>query len=144
MKKVVMLYDGLCVLCIQTQRAVQLLDWFRRIERIDAQNQEVVLARFPELQDEDLLGEIFVQTRNGDWQVGFWGMRYLATQMPLTWLFLPVFYAPGTNKIGPIIYRWVAHRRYAINKALGYDCAGGACKIAHNADPPPISESHTS
>jgi len=129
--KVVMLYDGFCVLCQQTQKIVRLLDWFNRVERIDAQNTTLVYGRFPELQDEDILGEIFVQSRDGSWLVGFFGMREIAKQFPVGWLLLPILYFPGMNRIGPNIYRWIAKRRYNINKLLGNDCVDGVCKIAH-------------
>ena len=126
-----MLYDGMCVLCTQSERVVRLFDWLNRVERLDAQNSEVVNARFPELQDEDILGEIYVQTRDGRWLIGFFGMRYITRQLPLGWLLLPILHFPGMNAVGPRIYRWVAKRRYAINKFFGKDCPDGVCKIAH-------------
>lgn len=129
--KAVMLYDGLCVLCRQSQRAVRYLDWLGRVERLDAQDHTMVAQRFPELSHQDILGEIFVQTKTGEWLVGFFGMRYLAWQLPLTWLILPLLYLPGMNTYGPRAYRWVAKRRYAINKFFGNDCVDGTCKLHH-------------
>lgn len=129
--KTIMLYDGLCVLCTQTQRAVQVLDWLGRIERLNAQDHNTVMERFPALEGEDILGEIYVQTRNGRWLVGFFGMRYLAQQMPLTWLILPLLYLPGMTWLGPKVYGWVAKRRYALNKLLGNDCIG-TCKVDYH------------
>ncbi len=125
-----MLYDGLCVLCTQTQQFVRYLDWLGRVERIDAWQHETVQARFPEVVDEDLLGEIFVRTRGGDWKVGFFGMRYIAWQLPLLWPIAPLLYLPGMTLLGPAIYRWIAKRRYAINKLVGNDCVDGTCKIS--------------
>ena len=124
-----MLYDGLCILCTQSQRIVRSLDWLHRVERIDAQQGEVIASRFPELNDADLLGEIYVRRRDGTWEIGFFGMRYLATLLPLTWIVVPLLYLPGMNWLGPRVYRWIARRRYAINKALGQDCPGGVCKL---------------
>ncbi len=128
--KVVMLYDGLCGLCNQSQHLVHRLDWLGRVEQLNAQEYQKIVARFPELQDQDILGEIFVQTKRGDWQRGFFGMRYLARQLPLTWLILPFLYLPLMNQLGPKIYAWVAHRRYAFNRWLGNGCADGVCKIS--------------
>lgn len=124
-----MLYDGLCILCTQSQRVVGWLDWQQRVERIDAQQRELIEERFPELENADLLGEIYVRRRDGTWEIGFFGMRYLATQLPLTWLIVPLLYLPGMNWLGPRVYRWIARRRYAINRAFGYDCPGGVCKL---------------
>jgi len=127
--KTVMLYDGLCVLCTQTQRVIRVLDWLGRVERLNAQDQSTVLQRYPELATEDILGEIYVRTPQGGWAVGFFGMRYLAWQIPLGWLLLPILYLPGMNFVGPHVYRWVAKRRYAINRLVGNDCVDGVCKI---------------
>jgi predicted DCC family thiol-disulfide oxidoreductase YuxK len=127
--KTIMLYDGLCILCQQTQKTVRLFDWLGRVERLNAQDHAAVLARFPELATEDILGEIYVQANDGRWLVGFFGMRHLAWQIPLGWFLLPIFYLPGMNTLGPKMYGWVAKRRYQINKFMGNDCPDGACKI---------------
>jgi predicted DCC family thiol-disulfide oxidoreductase YuxK len=125
----IMLYDGLCILCQQTQKAVRVFDWLGRVERLNAQDHSAVIARFPELASEDILGEIYVQAPDGRWLVGFFGMRHLAWQIPLGWLVLPILYFPGMNFLGPKMYRWVAKRRYQINKLMGNDCPDGVCKI---------------
>jgi len=127
--KAVMLYDGLCVLCTQTQKTVRWLDWLGRVERLDAQRRKIVNRRFPELENEDLLGEIYVRTHDQRWLVGFFGMRYIARQLPLSWPLVPFLYLPGMNILGPKVYRWIAKRRYAINKFFGNDCVNGTCKI---------------
>lgn len=127
--KAIMLYDGMCILCTQTQTLVKWFDWLGRVERLNAQDFGTVYRRFPELHDQDILGEIYVQSQAGDWLVGFFGMRYLAWQLPLGWLTLPILYFPGMNILGPKLYKWVARRRYKINKMLGRECVDGACKL---------------
>jgi len=129
--KAIMLYDGLCVLCQQTQRLVRWLDWLGRVERLDAQDRQTINVRFPQLAEQNILGEIFVQTADGGWLVGFFGMRYLAWQLPVAWLLLPILYLPGMNFLGPKAYRWIAKRRYALNKLLGNDCLDGTCQLNH-------------
>ncbi|NJL94664.1 MAG: DUF393 domain-containing protein [Anaerolineae bacterium] len=108
MNRIVMLYDGYCILCRQSQRVVGWLDWLGRVERQDVQQQRAVLARFPELEGADVLGEIYIQRREGRWQPGFYGLRYLAWHLPLLWLLLPLLYLPGMDWLGPRVYRWVA------------------------------------
>ena len=125
----VMLYDGLCILCRQTQQAIKFLDWFGQIERLDAQDSEMVERDFPELENEDILGEIYVRRRDGSWISGFFGMRYLMRLFPLGWLILPFLYLPGMNTVGPKVYGYIARRRYAINKMLGNECVDGVCKL---------------
>lgn len=131
--RTVMLYDGNCILCRQSARLVKWLDWLGRVERLNAQDQAMVSARFPELIEADILGEIFVRGRSGEWLLGFFGMRYLAWQLPLTFPLAPLLYLPLMNRIGPKVYAWVAKRRYKLNKLLGQDCPDGACKLDFGA-----------
>lgn len=129
----IMLYDGNCILCRQSARLVKWLDWLGRVERLNAQDQTLISARFPELAEADILGEIFVRERSGEWLVGFFGMRYLAWQLPLTFPFTPLLYLPFMNRFGPKVYAWVAKRRYKLNQLFGQDCPDGACKLDFGA-----------
>ena len=125
-----MIYDGQCVLCRQSLKMIQRLDWLHRVEPLDLQDQEQVKERYPELEHEALMGAIHVVTPDERVLVGFFGMRYLMRFLPLAWLMLPLVYLPGMNWLGPRIYGWIAKRRYRINKLFGAPtCEDGYCKI---------------
>ncbi|MCB9438173.1 MAG: DUF393 domain-containing protein [Anaerolineales bacterium] len=127
---VTVLYDGQCVLCQQSLKVLQALDWRKRLNPMDAQNQEQVMARYPHLEYEALMGAMHVVTPVGDTLIGFFAVRYLARFLPLLWLLLPLLYLPGMNWLGPRVYAWVARRRYTINRLAGRPvCEDGYCKI---------------
>lgn len=127
---VTVLYDGQCVLCQQSLRVLHALDWRKRLHPMDAQDQDLVMAHYPHLDYEALMGAMHVVTPTGDTLVGFFAVRYLARFLPLLWLLLPLLYLPGMNWLGPRVYAWVARRRYTINRLAGRPvCEDGYCKI---------------
>lgn len=128
---VTVLYDGQCVLCQQSLRILQALDWRKRLTPLDSQDQALVQERYPHLDYENLMGAIHVITPKGQTLVGFFALRHLAHYLPLLWLVLPLLYVPGMNWLGPKLYRWVARRRYTINRLAGQPiCEEGYCKIS--------------
>lgn len=111
------LYDGNCVICQSTCASLQALDWFGRIEFVDLH--DGVASRYPELSLEQLMGEIHVLDEWGRLYPGFGGTRRMLRELPLgvpLWLLLGI---PGMNIIGQRVYRFVARRRYRINKLFG-------------------------
>jgi predicted DCC family thiol-disulfide oxidoreductase YuxK len=128
--KSVMLYDGKCVLCRQSKRLIKFLDWCNNIETLDAQAWEIVSNRYPHLNQMELLGEIHVVKSDGSVKVGFFAVRYLMRFLPSLWMILPLMYLPLMNWIGPRVYRWVARRRYTLNRWFGAPtCDETMCKI---------------
>lgn len=130
MPKIAALYDGNCLLCINTARVIRRLDWRGRIELSDVQDWSAVSARFPHLNREATLGAIHIITPQGTTLVGYEGMRHLAMQLPLTMWAAPLMYLPPIAWLGRRIYAWIARRRYAINRLFGRNiCADGTCKM---------------
>ena len=126
----IVIYDGQCVLCRQSLKIIQRLDWLDRVEALDLQDQEQVKQRYPDLEHEALMGAIHVVSPDKRVLVGFFGMRYVMRFLPLGWLMLPLVYLPGMNWLGPRLYGWIAKRRYKINRLLGAStCEDGYCKI---------------
>lgn len=125
----VMLYDGRCVMCQQSQRAVRRLDWRSKVETLDLHH-PTVIERYPQLDKTALMGAIHTITPDGRVLVGFFAMRYLTHFLPLMWPVLPLLYLPGMKWVGPALYGWIARRRYAINTFFGVElCEDGVCKL---------------
>ena len=126
------LYDDNCVICQSTCASMRALDWRRRIEFVDLHESERWRGRYPELRVDDLMGEIHVLDENGELYSGFRAGRRLIREVPLLlplWLLLRI---PGMNIIGPRFYRFVARRRYRINKLFGRtlpDCVDESCAV---------------
>ncbi len=126
------LYDGNCVICRSTCRAMRRLDWLNRIEFIDLHADAAWQDRYPQLAFERLMAEIHVVDGTGGVFAGFAGSRRMLKEVPLgfpLWLLLQL---PGSERIGQRVYRFIARRRYRINALLGNelpDCIDGSCKM---------------
>jgi predicted DCC family thiol-disulfide oxidoreductase YuxK len=126
------IYDGHCILCRQTRRAVMALDWFKRVEFLDLNEWDEVQARYPGLDYETAMGQIHVIESNGQILGGYWGMRRLLRDLPLGIPLWAILHLPGMNWLGPKIYGYIARHRYAINRFFGVEldpCENGTCKI---------------
>lgn len=129
-------YDSNCVICNTTRAIVRALDWFGRVEFFDLHEHELLAQRFPFLSYEQCMGEIHVIDGERVF-AGFAGTRRMLRSLPLgipLWalLRLPVI----GDWLGPALYRFIARRRYAINRLLGVDlekreadCIDGVCKL---------------
>ncbi len=126
----VVLYDGLCAVCSGSVRLLRRLDWRHRLEYVDVQDWVTVSARFPALDRDAALGQIHVIRPDGQVFVGYAGMRQLAGRLPLVaWLY-PLLFLPGIRWLGLRVYRWVAARRYRLNRLFGRPiCDTSTCKI---------------
>jgi predicted DCC family thiol-disulfide oxidoreductase YuxK len=131
MAKTVVVYDGLCGLCTQSVWLIKRLDWLRRLEYLDAQDWPTVHARFPQLDQDAILGQIHMVTPDGRIYVGYEGMRRIIRYFPLVFWLYPLLFLPGITWLGPKVYQWIAAHRYQISRRLGHpvSCENGTCKI---------------
>ncbi len=126
------LFDGYCVICQSTRRTIKALDWLHRVEFLDLHDADTVLARYPDLDYDELMGQIHVVDENGEVFAGYYGTRRMLKEVPLgfpIWLLLQI---PGMDWLGTRAYRFIARNRYRINKFFGVelpDCVDGVCKI---------------
>lgn len=130
-RQTVMIYDGQCGLCMASMRLVRRLDWFGKIEYLDARRWDVIAARYPQLAREAVLGLIHVVRQDGQIEMGYAGVRALVRDLPvLMWLY-PLLYLPGITWLGPRVYGWVAANRLRLNWLLGAPapCDDGVCSV---------------
>jgi predicted DCC family thiol-disulfide oxidoreductase YuxK len=128
------IYDGHCVICQTTRRIVRALDWLHRVEFLDLHNMAEVVKRYPDLEHDEMMGEIHVVSDSGRVYPGFDGTRRMLRELPLgfpLWLLLNL---PGMRWVGVRVYRWIAKNRYAVNRFFGVelpeaDCEDGFCKL---------------
>ncbi|MDZ4763580.1 MAG: DUF393 domain-containing protein [Chloroflexota bacterium] len=123
------IFDGNCVICQATRRVVTALDWRRQVEWLDLHQWERVGARYPALQYDEAMGQIHVHDTKAMY-IGFAGTKRLLKVLPLgfpVWLLLQL---PGMTWLGARVYRFIARRRYGINRLFGVEiCEGDVCKI---------------
>lgn len=124
------IYDGLCVLCRQSRKIIDALDWLHRIEFLDIHNWSEVERRYPTLDFETAMGQMHAVTSDGRLIGGFEGVRRLLRDLPLGFPIWLILHIPGMNWLGNKVYRFIARNRYRINRALGaLVCETGACKV---------------
>ena len=126
------LYDGNCVICQSTCDTMRSLDWLKRIEFINLHEDATWRDRYPKLALERLMAEIHVVDDAGRVFAGFSGSRRMLREVPLGLPFWLLMQAPGMQRIGQRVYRFIAGRRYRINALFGNelpDCADGNCKL---------------
>ena len=126
------LYDGRCIICQSTRGTITALDWRHRVRFIDLHDRDAWQSRFPHLKHADLLGAIHVIDECGAVFAGIDATRRMLRELPLglpIWLLLG---APGADRLGAALYRFIARRRYRINRLFGRpipDCADGGCHL---------------
>ena len=106
-------YDEDCVLSI---RAVKLLD------RLDF-DCRVAWTPCTSLEDppdnlswEDLDRAAYLTVGQSESHEGFYAFRKLTLKMPSLWLLAVMFWIPGIQAPGRIIYRWIAANRYRLSR----------------------------
>lgn len=125
------LYDGKCAICQATCGTLRALDWLKRIEFVDLREADDRDERYRQLSRERLMSEIHVLDAEGKLHAGFAATRRMLKAVPLglpLWLLLRL---PGGDALGKGLYRFIARRRYRVNRLLGKDlpgCADGSCK----------------
>ncbi|MFZ4814386.1 MAG: thiol-disulfide oxidoreductase DCC family protein [Phototrophicaceae bacterium] len=126
------IFDGRCVICQGTQRVVNALDWFKRVEFLDLHQHEAVSARYPWLDHDAAMGEIHVVDDQAHVYAGYFGTRRLLRDLPLGWPLWVILQVPGMDWVGQRVYKFIAKNRYTINRWMGVElepCEDGICKI---------------
>jgi predicted DCC family thiol-disulfide oxidoreductase YuxK len=128
-RKAHVLYDGLCPLCLKSVALLKRLDWFKRVDYVNArepdQVQRVQPAGLPPLEPKSLLQEMHLLTSTGGHVYhGFQAFRWMAWRLPLLWPLAPFLYVPGVPWLGQKLYLWVARNRFRL-----VPCHGGVCSI---------------
>src|SRR5262249_11165179 len=95
------LYDGACPLCRKSVALLRRLDWGKRLVYRNARAPAQIPAFDPPLRPERLLQEMHLLTPDGRKVYrGFAAFRWIAWQLPLFWLVLPLLYLPGIPQLG--------------------------------------------
>src|SRR5205085_2599177 len=125
-----LLYDGQCAFCIRSVKLAKRLDWFNRLQPVNART---VTDPTVTISPDRLMEEMHLITP-GAVQIyhGFGAFRWMAWRLPLLWPLAPFLYLPGIPALGQKIYLWIARNRFQL-----VPCHGGVCqtRLSHsNAD----------
>lgn len=122
----VVIFDGQCNFCRSQVKKLRWMD-FRgdRLSFISLHDPRVG-ERYPNLEHDDLMAQMYVVDTGGDAYGGADAVRYLSRRLPILWPAMPVLHLPGTAGLWRWLYQQVAKRRY---KLAGKSCDGDACSI---------------
>lgn len=104
-------YDGECGMCSGLVRLLRALDWMHRLRWVSSQSLEVPPRG---LSRESLETSAYLETRSGVLREGFYAIRSLLLQIPLTFPIGLVMWLPWIDRLGVPVYRWVARNRHRI------------------------------
>lgn len=130
----VVLYDGRCGWCQRSIRAARLLDWFRRVEWLDARDPAIARS-LPRTRLEQLEAEMATVTPRGEVLWGFFAWRKVFGILPLTFLIWPLLYIPPVPQIGRKIYAGIAARRHRLGSQEA--CSLASSTAGEDADRTP-------
>jgi predicted DCC family thiol-disulfide oxidoreductase YuxK len=118
-------YDGDCPLCRRSVEILRSLDWFGRLEYVNARDTEQALLKQPPLATAPLLDQMHLLTPDGKRLYhGFGAFRWMAWRLPLCWPIAPFLVVPGIPWLGQRVYLWIARRRFHL-----LPCRHGVCTI---------------
>jgi len=106
-------YDAQCSFCVRVLRALVRLDRAHVLTLHASDDVPAVIARFPELASADLSDAMFAVSRDGVTR-GYFAFKQIVRRVRLARIFLPLFYVPGADVAGPVIYGWIARHRTAL------------------------------
>ena len=125
-RRLEVLFDGHCPLCIRSMTQLRYFDWFDRVIYSDVTQRWSTLAEaHPERSLEDYLHEMYLLLPDGSEVQGFYAFRKLLWHIPPLWPGLIVFYLPFSSVLGPKIYKRIASSRQRFSRCTVASCSVG-------------------
>jgi len=122
----VVIYDGQCNFCRSQVSKLRRLDCCGNRLSFLSLHDTRVAQRYPDLQHEDLMEQMYVIDQHNRRHGGADAVRYLSRRLPLLWPLVPLLHLPGTARLWRWMYRQVASRRYRL---AGRSCEGDTCSV---------------
>ena len=110
-KNLSIIYDGHCGFCLRSRRVIEIFDPFGAFQFYDFHDQEAMKGKFPMIRPEEAEEAMIAVTEELKIFKGFYAFRQIMWSSPWFWLFLPVFYFPGSSYVGNWLYAWIARNR---------------------------------
>ena len=86
-------------------------DTFGVLQFYDFHDAETMAEKFPIIRLEEAEEAMIAVTEELKIFKGFYAFRQIMWSSPWFWLFLPVFYFPGSSYVGNWLYAWIARNR---------------------------------
>lgn len=122
----VVIYDGQCNFCRSQVKNLRRMDCFGNRLAFLSLHDERVAERYPDLDHDDLLEQMYVIDQQGNRHGGADAVKYLSRRLPSLWPLAPLLHLPGSARLWRWMYRQVAKRRYQL---AGRSCDDDACSV---------------
>ncbi|MDQ0208376.1 thiol-disulfide oxidoreductase DCC family protein [Alkalicoccobacillus murimartini] len=109
-KKHLIFYDAECPLCQSVKSLIIKLDWFKRFEWHPVQGIHHTNYRF--LRNRNLYEEIHMITSENEIKTGFYTVRKILLNVPVTAGLALLLFMPLADKLGVPIYQFISSNRY--------------------------------
>ncbi len=119
-------YDGHCGFCTKTVNILAGMDFFHQLTWSDFRRLETPPGG---LCWDDLTREAYLSTAGaaaegtaagpaptGRLYGGFYAFRMLSLRLPPLMPLVPLLWLPGVNRLGEVVYRWVANNRFRLSR----------------------------
>ncbi len=106
------IYDGHCGFCRKSLDILKTMDLFNYLKTVDYQTSADMSTLHPALTKEACHSQLHLIEPDGRLSGGFFIFRRICWRFPMLFSLIPVFYFPGSNLLGPLVYRWIAKNRY--------------------------------
>jgi len=120
--------DGQCNLCRWMRARVEPLDRDQRINWLDY-NDPVILQRAAPHTREQMAEEMHARTTDRRWTKGYFAWIEVIRVLPRWKWLAPILSVWPLTKLGPVLYRWLAKRRYTLFGVPPPCDASGVCKL---------------
>lgn len=123
--KGIVLFDGMCPLCLKSVAILKKLDWLGLLHFQNARDTKNLPASEVPLIQKRLIEEMHLLTPDRKHApAGFKAFRWIAWRLPLLMPMAPFLYIPGVPWIGNKVYLWIAKNRFRL-----VPCKDGVCHI---------------
>lgn len=104
-------FDGDCGFCQRSIRIGRSLDWLGRMDW-RARLEPGLKEKFPQVSGEETQNRMVSIRPDGKTYGGFYAVRDILIQFPLTFLPALFLYVPGVPLVGVPVYKWIAKNRH--------------------------------
>ena len=137
MKRLAVIYDGECPLCVSLAKRLRSIGAAAVIELVPLQD-EAAAALLPEGYDRSLPEEEMhvVELPSGAVYRGADGIFRIMAELPALRPLAAVYRIPGLRPLASAVYGWVARHRYGLFGTADERCETGSCKLHRGPDKP--------
>ncbi len=123
----VVIFDGNCQFCRQSVEQLHRLDGRNRLAFVSLHD-PLVAQRYPDLDHDQLLTEMYLVDQTGNRYSGADAIKYLSRRLPMLWPLALFAHLPCSMPLWRWLYASIANRRYSIAGRTG-KCDEGTCGV---------------